>query len=32
MEIIKKITKFFKSLFPKKEIKPKRIWHISEIT
>lgn len=25
-----KIIKFFKSLFPKKEIKPKRIWHISD--
>lgn len=24
------IVKFFKSLFPKKEVKPKRIWHISD--
>lgn len=30
MEIIKNIVKFFKDLFPKKEVKPKRIWHISD--
>ena len=30
MEVIKNITKFFKDLLPKKEIKPKRIWHISD--